>query len=197
MKKILKIIKRIRLSSLLLLVVLLTFGSYSWMVYVTKVSTGLSAHVIAWDFDFVTNDEESTEIVFNVEQIYPGMPDFSQTVTVKNNGELKGELSFEIKKMEILGQVYQISDSVTANDLMNMMKNDFPFEITVEVVGQSDNIIDVGGAKDVSVKLKWPLDSGNDELDTEWGEAAYDFYKANPTGTSVHIELLLKIRQIQ
>lgn len=197
MKKILKIIKRIRLSSLLLLVVLLTFGSYSWMVYVTKVSTGLSAHVIAWDFDFVTNDEESTEIVFNVEQIYPGMPDFSQTVTVKNNGELKGELSFEIKKMEILGQVYQISDSVTANDLMNMMKNDFPFEITVEVVGQSDNIIDVGGAKDVSVKLKWPLDSGNDELDTEWGEAAYDFYKANPTGTSVHIELLLNIRQIQ
>ena len=168
------------------------------MVYVTKVSTGLSAHVTAWDFDFISGDDEvSTEIVFDVEQIYPGMDDFTQIITINNNGELQGELTFEIKKMEILEQVYQQSETVTASDLMNMMKNDFPFEITVEVEGQDNNIVPVGGSKNIAVKLVWPFESGNDELDTKWGQDAYEFYKANPDGTSVHIELLLKIRQIQ
>lgn len=198
MKKILSIIKRIRLSSLLLLIVLFAFGSYSWMVFVTKVSTGLSAHVTAWDFDFVSGDDEvSTEIIFNVDQIYPGMDDFLQVVTIKNNGELAGELTFEIKKMVILGQTYEQSETITAQDLMDMMKNDFPFEITVSVDGQDNNIIGVGGATNVNIKLIWPFESGNDELDTKWGEDAYEFYKNNPDGTSVHIELLLKIMQIQ
>lgn len=198
MKKILSVIKRIRLSSLLLLIVLFAFGSYSWMVFVTKVSTGLTAHVTAWNFDFISEDESvSTEIVFDVDQIYPGMDDFSQVVTVKNNGELEGELTFEIKKMLVLGQIYEQSETITAEDLMNMMKNDFPFEITVEVDGQDNNIISVGGETKVNIKLIWPFDSGNDELDTKWGEDAYEFYKNNPDGTSVHIELLLKVLQIQ
>ena len=198
MKKILSIIKRIRLSSLLLLIVLFAFGSYSWMVFVTKVSTGLSAHVTAWDFEFVSGDDEvSTEIIFNVDQIYPGMDDFLQVVTIKNNGELAGELTFEIKKMVILGQTYEQSETITAQDLMDMMKNDFPFEITVSVDGQDNNIIGVGGATNVNIKLIWPFESGNDELDTKWGEDAYEFYKNNPDGTSVHIELVLKIMQIQ
>lgn len=198
MKKILSVIKRIRLSSLLLLIVLFAFGSYSWMVFVTKVSTGLTAHVTAWNFDFISEDESvSTEIVFDVDQIYPGMDDFSQVVTVKNNGELEGELTFEIKKMVVLGQIYEQSETITAEDLMNMMKNDFPFEITVEVDGQDNNIISVGGETKVNIKLIWPFDSGNDELDTKWGEDAYEFYKNNPDGTSVHIELLLKVLQIQ
>ena len=198
MKKILSIIKRIRLSSLLLLIVLFAFGSYSWMVFVTKVSTGLSAHVTAWDFDFVSGDDEvSTEIIFNVDQIYPGMDDFLQVVIIKNNGELAGELTFEIKKMVILGQTYEQSETITAQDLMDMMKNDFPFEITVSVDGQDNNIIGVGGATNVNIKLIWPFESGNDELDTKWGEDAYEFYKNNPDGTSVHIELVLKIMQIQ
>lgn len=198
MKKILSVIKRIRLSSLLLLIVLFAFGSYSWMVFVTKVSTGLTAHVTAWNFDFISEDESvSTEIVFDVDQIYPGMDDFSQVVTVKNNGELEGELTFEIKKMVVLGQIYEQSETITAEDLMNMMKNDFPFEITVEVDGQDNNIISVGGETKVNIKLIWPFDSGNDELDTKWGEDAYEFYKNNPDGTSVHIELVLKVLQIQ
>lgn len=198
MKKILSVIKRIRLSSLLLLIVLFAFGSYSWMVFVTKVSTGLTAHVTAWNFDFISEDESvSTEIVFDVDQIYPGMDDFLQVVTVKNNGELEGELTFEIKKMVVLGQIYEQSETITAEDLMNMMKNDFPFEITVEVDGQDSNIISVGGETKVNIKLIWPFDSGNDELDTKWGEDAYEFYKNNPDGTSVHIELLLKVLQIQ
>ena len=198
MKKILSVIKRIRLSSLLLLIVLFAFGSYSWMVFVTKVSTGLTAHVTAWNFDFISEDESvSTETVFDVDQIYPGMDDFSQVVTVKNNGELEGELTFEIKKMVVLGQIYEQSETITAEDLMNMVKNDFPFEITVEVDGQDNNIISVGGETKVNIKLIWPFDSGNDELDTKWGEDAYEFYKNNPDGTSVHIELLLKVLQIQ
>ena len=183
---------------MLLLIVLFAFGSYSWMVFVTKVSTGLTAHVTAWNFDFISEDESvSTEIVFDVDQIYPGMDDFSQVVTVKNNGELEGELTFEIKKMVVLGQIYEQSETITAEDLMNMMKNDFPFEITVEVDGQDNNIISVGGETKVNIKLIWPFDSGNDELDTKWGEDAYEFYKNNPDGTSVHIELVLKVLQIQ
>ena len=197
MKKILSILKRIRLSSLLLLIVLLSFSSYAWMVFVTKVSTGLSAHVTAWDFDFkLGEDTVTTEIIFEVDQIYPGMDDFVQQVSVTNNGELNGEITYEIKKIEILGTTYETSTTVTSDDLLDMMETDFPFKLSVEVEGEDGNIIPIDETKNVSIKLVWPFESGNDELDTKWGQDAYEYYERSSENTCIHIELLLKVRQI-
>ncbi len=53
MSKVIKVLKKIKLRNLLILIVLLAFNTYAWFVYTTKVSTGLNAHVSAWDVEFV------------------------------------------------------------------------------------------------------------------------------------------------
>ena len=49
-KKVLNVIKKkVKLSNLILLVVLLMFNSYAWFIYNTKVNTSISAKIEAWD----------------------------------------------------------------------------------------------------------------------------------------------------
>lgn len=196
MKQILKILKKIKLRTLILLIVLLSFSSYSWMIFSSRVSTGITAHVTAWRFDFSHGDTAiSEEIIFDVEQIYPGMNDYYFSVKVTNNGELDGELSCEIKKIVVLGKTYEISSSFSSSELENMMLTDFPFSLNVSVAGNNGNVIPVGESKDVNVVLSWPFDSGNDELDTKWGEDAYEYYKNNSSSSCLHIEMYLKVEQ--
>lgn len=198
MNKVLRIIKKIKLRNLIILILLLSFSSYAWMIFVTKVSTGISAHVTSWNFDFVLGDAETTtEIVFDVEQIYPGMQDYVKEIRVRNNGEMAGKLSYEVKKIVILGTPYVVSETLTSEQLLQKMETEFPFHLQLAVDGETDNVIPAKGTKNVKFSLVWPYDSGNDELDTEWGENAYDYYKNNPGGYCVHIELILKVTQIQ
>ena len=196
MSKLLKVLKRIKIKNLIILILMLSFSSYAWMIYVTRVSTGITAHVTSWNFDFVLEgDSTETDIIFDVEQIYPGMPDYVKSVKVRNNGEMSGELTYEIKKVIILGTPYEVSDSLTSQDLEDMLKTQFPFKIEMQVENSQNNVIAKDEIKNVDFTLVWPLDSGNDELDTKWGEDAYDYYKTNPDGACVHIELTLKIHQ--
>ena len=50
LKKVFYVIKKkVKISNLILLIVLLMFNSYAWFIYNTKVSTSLSAKIEAWD----------------------------------------------------------------------------------------------------------------------------------------------------
>ena len=41
------------------------------------------------------------------------------------------------------------------------------------------------------IKVEWPFESGNDELDTLWGNKAYEFYSVYPDSNSIEIQLSL------
>ena len=195
-KKFFKILKRVKLSTLIMLIILFSFGTYSWFLFATKVSTGLTAHVTAWKFKFTVDDQESEkQIYIDLKTIQPGMQDYVKTVKVTNTGEIDGELEYQIKRIEALGRIYETSDTVTSDDLLNIMKNDFPFKLDVTVDNSTGNVIPVNGSKDVTIKVTWPLDSQNDELDSYWGMQAYEFYKQHPNENSVRIDLILKVKQ--
>ena len=52
LKKVFYVIKKkVKISNLILLIVLLMFNSYAWFIYNTKVSTSLSAKIEAWDIN--------------------------------------------------------------------------------------------------------------------------------------------------
>lgn len=195
LKKVWENIKKIKLKTLVLLILFLMMSTYAWFIYVDKVSGGITAHVTAWHVTFKIDDEEVRDLAINVGQIYPGMDDYTETITVINSGEMDGKITYDIKKMIILGEVYEVSSTVTTEDLKNMLENDFPFSIELKVSGEEDNTIPVGENKDVTISLVWPLD-GDDDRDTIWGENAYEYYKENgPDATSVRIELQLKVDQ--
>ena len=52
------------------------------------------------------------------------------------------------------------------------------------------------GAGRFAVTIEWPFESGDDELDTLWGNKAYEYYAVNPEEKSIEIELKLIAQQI-
>ncbi len=196
MHKILKIMKKIKIKNLIILLLLLIFNSYAWFVYTTKVSGELSAHVSAWDVQFVAKDGGvSSYMNIEVAKIYPGMDDFEQTITVQNRGEVNIELSYEIEQVKILDESFTIDEEngVTSENIEEKLKNDYPFKIIIE----KDDTQLMNGTGDGSFKVKvvWPYESGDDESDSKWGIKAYDFYQKNPDEKCIEMKLLLKAAQ--
>ncbi len=195
-KKVFYVIKKkVKLSNLILLIVLLMFNSYAWFIYNTKVSTSLNAKIEAWDIKYISNGIiEMQNIILDVEKIYPGMDTFTHNITVNNNGDTDAELSFAVRKVEILGQVYQVNESTTPEALYNKLQNDFPFKVTVTL--GSTHLPAHTGTTTVNVKLEWQYESGNDELDTEYGTNAYNFITEHPDTPCVHLEIELRAKQV-
>lgn len=47
-----------------------------------------------------------------------------------------------------------------------------------------------------TLNVSWPYESGNDEVDTYWGNEAYTFHLNNPDSSSIHIGLKVTAKQI-
>lgn len=176
------------------MIVLLAFNTYAWFLYATEVSTSITAHVTSWNVDFTNEEGESiTNILVDVSRIYPGMENFERVIEVINRGESDAKLDYEVEYIEILGDTYEIGENYTSDDLENMLNNNYPFKITVEKSG--DVLIGGTGNGSFTIRVVWPYESGNDALDTYWGNRAYEYYENNPDGNSVLLRLKLMATQ--
>lgn len=196
MHKILKAMKKIKIKNLLILILILTFNTYAWFVYTTKVSLDLGVHVSSWDVQFVAKDGGISSLMeIKIENAYPGMEDFEETIEVKNRGEVNVNLSYEIKSIKIMDELIVPSEEngITSNDIEQKIKNEYPFKIEI----QKDDSLLMQGQDDgmFRITVKWPFESGNDEKDTEWGEKAYEFYRNNSENDFIELKLLLKAEQ--
>ena len=195
MKMIVKILKKIKIRNVLILILLLIFNTYAWFIYATKVSSSLSVHVSSWNVEFsVGEDETVTNILIAVERVYPGMENYEKNVTVKNKGEIKAELDYDIISLKVMDEFYKIGENITMEELENKLKTDYPFKINVI---KDDTLLKEGTGEGLfSVTVEWPFESGNDELDTLWGNKAYEYYALNPGEKSMEIEIRLSAKQI-
>lgn len=183
-------LKKVKLRTLILLIIILSFNSYAWFVYSTKVSTGMSAHVTSWNISFQTGDEViETNISIDLDRIYPGMETYEKEITVKNNGETKASLNYEVTSMTILGTKYEIGEEFTSKQLEEKIKNEYPFKISIVI--NEGTIETEEGYGSFNIKVEWPFESQNDELDTYWGEKAYEYYSINPYENSLQVTIKL------
>lgn len=174
---------------------LLSFNTYAWFVYATRVSTSITAHVSSWNIEFAAGDGETiTNIEIDLERIYPGMEDYVQEITVHNEGETPATLSYEFESIEILGEVYEVNENYSSEDLQNKIEQDYPFKILIEK--DDGGLSDATGNGSFKITVYWPFESGDDELDTYWGNKAYEYYSLNPGETSLLIKLRLIATQI-
>ncbi len=195
LKKVLKIIKeKVKIRTMLLLIVFLSFNAYAWFIYATKASVGVSAHVSSWNIEFKTGENQTvTNMEFDVGRIYPGMEKYTKELSIKNSGEINATISYKIKKIEILGDIYEVNETITSDNLLNMLRNDFPFKFDIIVLNGS--VVEENGSSTITISLEWPFESGNDLVDTSWGERAYEYYSINPTSKSFHVELEIEATQ--
>ena len=195
MKKIVKIIKTIKIRNIIFLILLLIFNTYAWFIYATRVSTGISAHVSSWNVEFSTGeDETTTNIVIELDRIYPGMETVKKEVSVKNKGEISAKLDYDIIALKVMEEEYKIGENMTSEELESKMKSEYPFK--VNIVKDDAELLQGIGPGRFSVTIEWPFESGDDELDTLWGSKAYEYYSLNPGAKSVEIEITLIAEQI-
>ena len=192
MGKIYRVLKKIKLSNLVILLLLLIFNTYSWFIYASRVSTGLTASVKSWNVEFVSDTGDvTTNIDINVENIYPGMNPFEKIIDVYNRGETSATLSYEIEYLRIMDEVYEVNEDtgLTSKDLENKIANIYPFKIIIE---KDDEILETGGGQgSFKIKIDWPYESENDELDTMWGNRAYEYHKLNPDKKCIEMKIKL------
>lgn len=195
MEKIVRILKKIKIKNIVILILLLTFNAYAWFIYATRVSSSLSVHISSWNVEFSIGEDESvTNIIIEVERIYPGMETYEKNITVKNKGEIKALLDYEIRTLKIMDESYAVSEDMTMEELEEKIKTEYPFKINVST---DDTELAAGtGAGNVAVTVEWPFESGNDALDTLWGNKAYEYYSLNPGEKSIVIEMTLIAEQI-
>ena len=189
-----KVLKKAKLRTLLLLIILLSFNSTAWFIFATKVENGISAKVVAWNVAFVTGENELLEYInFDIDNIYPGMTEYTEKIEVTNNGESIAQLKYEIQDARILDSTYIVDDNViTSNSLLSSLSNDYPFKIRV---GVSNDEIAPGEKAHFYVKVMWEYESGNDEADTYWGTKAYDFHEQYKDKNSIELNLVISAVQ--
>lgn len=176
----------------------------AWFAYsgIAKVSTEID--VKSWLIEFEKNDTTvSNDIVISLSEIYPGMETIHETVKIKNKGDSNAQLSYYIASARILDDDLAIDEN-EYDYLKDKLSHDYPFNINVNL---SDNfVLSNGGESVFDMSISWPLDSSNDELDSQWGNEAYQFnlneqekynndssYKIRP---SIKIVISVKAEQI-
>ena len=190
MKNFIKIIKKIKLRNLIALVMLLILNTYAWFVYATKVSTSLSVHVSSWNVEFVSAEGEIIkDLVIEVERIYPGMETFEQQIEVINKGETKASLEYELVSFRVMEQTFQVSETLTSKALENQIKGNYPFKINI--LKDDTGFSQANGRGSFTITIAWPFESGNDEVDTLWGNKAYEYYALNPGMKSIELKMKL------
>ncbi len=195
MKKIFKIIKKIKLRHLIILLFLLMFNTYAWFIYTTKVNTTIDAHVSSWNVEFISKEGGvESNLLVSVDKIYPGMTPFEYDVNVKNEGEMKAKLDYEIRTIRIMDDNYIVSDTLSSQEIENQIKQKYPFKINI--ISNDSKMDPNGGTGNFKIIVSWDYESGDDSKDTEYGNKAYQFYKDNPDEKSIEMNLILKAVQV-
>lgn len=189
------IFKRMKLSTLLLIAITIACNTFAWFLYATEVSTGVKAHVKAWNVLFTSNDNTIEEYVqFVIPSIYPGMETFQDSIKAFNRGEHGAKINYEIVEAKILGVSYRVDGvTLTSDMLANKLAGDFPFSINLEL--SNDMMNASSGVSTFSIDVSWPYESGDDSVDTYWGNKSYEYSSNNPGEDS--IVLNIKISAVQ
>ena len=201
MDKIIKIMKKIKIRNIIVLIVLFAFNAYAWFIYTTKVSMNLTAHVTSWDVEFVSEQGGIvSEITVSVERVYPGMETFERIIQVNNRGDMEARLSYDVRSVKVMDEYYEIgqipqgeTEELTSDDLEDIINNNYPFKISIEK--DESELSAENGVGYFTITVEWDYESGDDALDTQWGERAYSYYNEHPGENSIELNLLLKATQ--
>ena len=189
-----KILKRVKLRTILFLAIAISCNSFAWFVYNTKVSNTITTSVKAWRVAFENKDSDAIQYMeFDIKSIYPGMEEYTNYITVTNEGETEAAIAYELEEIRILNKLYTNAE-YSQEELINMIENDYPFKIQFSV--STDVLNAYNGNGTFNVKVIWPFESGNDELDTLWGNNSYEFKQNYPDKSGIHIRLKLTVSQI-
>lgn len=126
------------------------------------------------------------------------MEEYTEEIIARNFGDKQASLSYAIKEVTILGVTYSIEDGVTTSeDLIELIgSDDYPFHMTITMGNLG--VIEAGtGVSNIVISLTWPFEQDDDDLDTLWGELAYEYYEEHPDEPSITLKIELRATQTE
>ena len=150
------------------------FTTFAWFAYsgLRKVTTEVD--VKAWYIELSKSGEVVTnDIVITLDDVYPGMETVDEVVNIENKGDSDAKLSYKITSVRILDSTINGASLENNSFMTDTLSHEYPFHVNIDL---SKNYIAAGGdSSTFEVSVSWPLDSGNDELDSLCGRNAYNF----------------------
>ena len=199
--------KIIKYSRLIFIIVLLASNTFAWFIYATKIDNRVAVHVKAWNVVFEAGDTAIENTVnVSVDSVYPGMEDYEYEIKAYNRSEVSATMTYQLLEARILDNEYitvegraargenPVATDLTSQQLMYNLTNNYPFSITISTSAATIDSED--GEETYTLSVTWPYEGGNDALDTQWGEQAYDFLTANPGADCLVIVLELIASQV-
>ena len=164
---------KLNIMSLFFIAISSVSVTLAWFAYsgLSKVSTEID--VKAWLIEFEKNDKTvSNDIVISLSDVYPGMGTIHEAIKIKNKGDSDAKLSYSIVSVRIFDEEINVG-SLEQDFLQDKLSHEYPFSINMDL---SDNfVLAKGNDSEFELSISWPLDSDNDEFDSEWGNLAYQF----------------------
>ena len=189
-----KVYFKLNIMSILFTVVSMISVTLAWFAYSGLVDSNMEVGVRAWYIEFSKGDNiVSNDIVLSLDEIYPGMETVTEKITIKNQGDSDANLSYEIKNARILSEDEFSSENMDSNIIEDKLSHDYPFSINVNISKSFLKAKDNEAEFEVSVN--WPLDSGDDKLDSIWGNKAYKFEQDEKGKSAIKVVLSVSAEQ--
>lgn len=173
-----KVYIKLNIVSLFFISVSFISITLAWFAYsgLSKVSTEID--VKSWFIEFQKDNQTvSNDIVISLSEIYPGMETVNEVVKINNLGDSNAQISYSIVTARILGDSsddYVVGGNTTSDYVIDRLSQEYPFNININL--SKNYVLSKGSESVFNVSISWPLDSGDDNLDSVWGNKAYQFH---------------------
>ena len=118
-------------KSLLLVVFLFGLNTFAWFIYISKVSTDLTASVVSWDITFMDDNNIVEHAILAIPDMKPGMNEYSKKFRIINRSGVDATFKYDIVSMELFGDTYTLANEDYENeDLIALLEDGFPFKVS-------------------------------------------------------------------
>ena len=170
MKRIIKKMKKLNFTSVVFLVLSLISSTFAWFAFNNIVNHDMNIDIKAWNVEISEGDGSvSNKLDITLDGFYPGVESTSKTLTISNRGDIDSVVSYKINYLRIFDEVEDVRDQEA---LLDSLAHNYPFTFNFSL---DKNILEKSDDAHFSYSISWPLDSGDDNLDSTWGKRAYDF----------------------
>lgn len=123
--------KKTIIRSIVLIIFLLGVNTFAWFTYVSNVDVSINGSVISWEINFLDENGATNNVDVEITDMKPGMLKFEKDIEIINRSDIGAEINYEIKSVKFLGK--EILQGQTTENIVNSLKNDYPFIFNIEV----------------------------------------------------------------
>jgi hypothetical protein len=166
--------KRTKRFTILMFLMLFAVNAYAWFIYISESSFDLSAKIVSWDVNFLSESQEVSEIKEVIENVAPGMETYTKTVNINNNSDFDAEFNYFLTDFQIMGNTVLPSgySSMTTAEILTYLEERYPF--TFQMITDTD-IIPTGDGGRFVISLGWDFEDASKYYKVD------KIYKFNPS----------------